>query len=313
MTGKRRFIAVIMALTFAGAAQADELCNFIDQVGNTPAETVKGDVLEENVTVGNFTIYGTQMRPPLDGFRDCVLEERTKGNGAVSRLLVCYHGEGEHGSPLPPEQFESISERLDSCTDAKGLGSGNRRMWRLRDHELQRVDLVSNNRGAHLAFIYPEGKETAQEKAVGDQVADGRPSGDSGGICAVISSMDLPAAFDDVLTFGETQQRYETVCTVPVQGAAGPGLTIQVVGAGSFEQKAAMSRDQELPLKKIEDLGQEAFLVNEADLNVLINGRTSISIKFSALYTDGRKLPHASLIEAGLTKVARAVLTSLSV
>lgn len=152
-----KFFLVSVVLTAGGTAQADELCDFVDEVANTPVEIVKGEMLDENVTAGNFTIYATQLRPPLNGFRDCVLEQRTKSDGALSRLLVCYHGQGEHGSPLPEERFNSIGERLNDCTGVRGLGHGSRRMWRLRDHDLQRIDLVSKNRGAHLGLVYPEG------------------------------------------------------------------------------------------------------------------------------------------------------------
>lgn len=259
-----------MLLGAAGAAQADELCDFVNEVAGTPVEMVKGEVLEEDVTVGNFTIYATQFRPPLSGFTDCVLEQRTKDDGALSQLLVCEHGEGEHGSPLPEARFNAIGERLNDCTDTRGVGFGGHRMWRLRDHELQRIDLVSKNRGAHLALVYPEREQTSgADDTSQEQSTAGSNTG--GGICAALGSMNLEAAFKNAVAFGDLQQRYERVCTIPVQGAAGPGMTVQVAGAGSYEQKAAMSRNQELPLKQLDDLGREAFIVNESDLNVLVS------------------------------------------
>jgi len=152
----KKYVAVAILLGLGGAAHADELCGFVDEVAATPAEAVKGEVLEKNVTAGDFTIHETALRPPLDGFRSCVLEQRTKNDGTLSRLLVCHHGDGEHGTPLPEERFTKIGERLDACTGIQSIGFGGRRMWQLSDHGLKRIDLVSEDRGARVVLVYGE-------------------------------------------------------------------------------------------------------------------------------------------------------------
>lgn len=106
-----------------------ELCDFVKEISAVSPEAIKSEVLEDNVTIANFTIYATDLRAPLDGFQTCVLEQRTKSSGDLSRLLVCHHGAGEERRPLSEERFKTIGGQLDECVGRDGLGTSSRLMW----------------------------------------------------------------------------------------------------------------------------------------------------------------------------------------
>lgn len=147
---------VLMLALAAGAARAGELCDFVKEISAVSPEAIKSEVLEDNVTIANFTIYATDLRTPLDGFQTCVLEQRTKSSGDLSRLLVCHHGAGDERHPLSEERFKTIGGQLDECVGRDGLGTSSRLMWMPPRLELKRVDLVSDKNGARLVFVYPE-------------------------------------------------------------------------------------------------------------------------------------------------------------
>lgn len=148
--------AVVLTLALAtGAARADELCDFVNEAAAASPEDIKGEILEENVTIGNFTIYDTALRAPLDGFQPCVLEQRTKSSGDLSQLLVCHHGDGDEKAPLSEERFQMIRGQINDCTGKDGIGNAGRQMWMPANLALKRVDLVSNKEGARLVFVYP--------------------------------------------------------------------------------------------------------------------------------------------------------------
>jgi len=150
-------VAVVMVLTLAaGAARADELCDFVKDVAASSPGDIKGEILEENTTAADFTIYATALHAPLEGFRPCVLEQRTKNDGELSQLLVCHHAEADEALPLPDERFEAIGARLDGCTGKKGVGFGGRLMWTRVVAGLKRIDLVSKKRGARLLFVFAQ-------------------------------------------------------------------------------------------------------------------------------------------------------------
>lgn len=121
-------------------------------------------------------------------------------------------------------------------------------------------------------------------------------------------SLDLSAAFGGALQFGEVREYPSGEgCSATVDGAEGEGLLVQRTIAGNYEAKAAYE-DQGLPFARLDGLGQEAFIVNEADLNVLIDADTALSVGISAFFFGDTEPPDAPTLEAGLVAVARAVL-----
>ena len=155
--------------------------------------------------------------------------------------------------------------------------------------------------------------QTAKESTSGDRLSDDASGSDTGeasgeGLCAVVLSVDLAAAFDGQLEFGEANDVVRgEICIIPILGAEGEGLIISLTTAGNFEQKAKF--ENQLPFKKLDSLGEEAFIVNQSDLNVLLADGTAISIGANAFWADGSP-PDGAIVESGLVEIAEAVVAS---
>jgi hypothetical protein len=70
----------------------------------------------------------------------------------------------------------------------------------------------------------------------------------------------------------------------------------------------ALDEEQDIPFSTIAGLGEEAFIVNDADLNVLIDADTALSVGLSAFFVGDVELPDPAIIGAGLVTIAAAVL-----
>jgi hypothetical protein len=125
------------------------------------------------------------------------------------------------------------------------------------------------------------------------------------GLCVAVTSVDLTAAFGGELEFGEAKDSAggET-CIVPIVGAEGEGLIVKVTTAENYAQ-LALYEDQGVPFRQIEGLGEEAFILNDADLNVLLADGTAVQ----AFFVSGSP-PDPSTIEPGLVAVAEAAIAS---
>ena len=156
-------------------------------------------------------------------------------------------------------------------------------------------------------------EESAGEASAPDQ-AGGSSDEDSGGaspegLCVAVLSVDLSAAFDQQLEFGEANDvTGREMCTVVIEGAEGEGLIVKVTSAENYELKAAYE-DEGLPFTEIESLGEEAFIVNEADLNVLLDDNTALAVSLQGFWVDGSP-PAPAVVEAGLVDVAEAIIAS---
>ena len=129
------------------------------------------------------------------------------------------------------------------------------------------------------------------------------------GLCVAVTSVDLTAAFNGELQFGEASDvTGRELCLVPIVGAEGEGLVATVTIAENYELKAGYE-DQGLPFEQIDGLGEEAFIVNDADLNVLLADGEALAIGLSAVWLSGSP-PDAAVIEAGLIEVAEAIIAS---
>ena len=134
---------------------------------------------------------------------------------------------------------------------------------------------------------------------------------DTGGVCGPLGSLDLAAAFGGTLQFGEVSEFASGAgCSAAVDGAEGEGLLVQLTIPENYEAKA-LYEEQDLPFTRLDGLGQEAFIVNEADLNVLIDADSALSVGLSAFFIGDVEVPEPSIVEAGLVAVAEAVLAGL--
>lgn len=139
----------------------------------------------------------------------------------------------------------------------------------------------------------------------------GGEASDTGRICDLLGSIELSAAFVGAIQFGEPSGSVgRDVCTVPVVGAEGEGLIVQITIAENYEAKA-LYEEQGLPFERLDGLGQEAFIVNDADLNVLLNDTESLSVGLSAFYVGETAAPAPDVIRAGLIDIATALVDGL--
>jgi hypothetical protein len=141
--------------------------------------------------------------------------------------------------------------------------------------------------------------------------SSGGEASDKGRICELVGSVDLSAAFGGAIQFGEPSGSVgRDVCTVPVVGAEGEGLIVQITIAENYEAKA-LYEDQGLPFERLDGLGQEAFIVNDADLNVLLNDTESLSVGLSAIYVGETAPPAADVVKAGLIDITTSLVEGL--
>jgi hypothetical protein len=141
--------------------------------------------------------------------------------------------------------------------------------------------------------------------------SSGGETSDKGRICDLIASVDLSAAFGGAIQFGETRgSTMVDSCTVPVVGAEGEGLIVQITIAENYEAKA-LYEDQGLPFERLDGLGQEAFIVNDADLNVLLNDTESLMVGLSAIYVGETAPPAADVVRAGLIDITTTLVEGL--
>jgi hypothetical protein len=141
--------------------------------------------------------------------------------------------------------------------------------------------------------------------------SSGGEASDKGRICDLIASVDLSAAFGGAIEFGEPSGIADRdACTVPVVGAEGEGLIVQITIAENYEAKAQYE-DQGLPFERLDGLGEEAFIVNDADLNVLLNDTESLSVGLSAIYVGETAPPAADVVRAGLIDIATSLVEGL--
>lgn len=128
-------------------------------------------------------------------------------------------------------------------------------------------------------------------------------------LCALVAGVDLEAAFDGQVTFGELDARSPKACVVPIEGADGEGLTVQLGSADVFELKLGAAEGQDVPSERL-DIGQDAVLIGNADLTVLVDGDTSLRVGLSAFFEEGL-LPPDEVLQEGVRAVAEGVLPQL--
>lgn len=128
------------------------------------------------------------------------------------------------------------------------------------------------------------------------------------GPCRSLADVDLSAAFGGALEFDDIDEfATGTGCSAAVIGAEGEGLLVQLTIPENYAAKA-LYEEQDIPFSTIAGLGEEAFIVNDADLNVLIDADTALSVGLSAFFMGDVELPDPAVIEAGLVTIAAAVL-----
>jgi hypothetical protein len=126
------------------------------------------------------------------------------------------------------------------------------------------------------------------------------------GLCAIVTAVDLEAAFDGQLTFGEARGD-ETYCALPLIDAEGEGLMVGTAGTVPIYEAKAAYADQGAPFRKVEGLGVDAFLINHAELLVRRADDSVTTVAVQAFFLD-REAPPAEVVERGLLEVGRAVL-----
>ncbi|MEZ5116150.1 MAG: hypothetical protein R2737_07770 [Candidatus Nanopelagicales bacterium] len=158
----------------------------------------------------------------------------------------------------------------------------------------------------------PAGGNAADGGGAAAAAQDAGSTGDGGAdaVCAAVESVDLSAAFGGTLTFGAPQDVTGTGrgCVAAVEGSEGEGL-IATVTTGDYYREKAKYEKQDVPFEWIDGLGEEAFLVNEADLNVLLADDSAVNVAISAFFTSGSP-PDPAVLRAGLVTVADAVVAA---
>ena len=172
-------------------------------------------------------------------------------------------------------------------------------------------DDSSDDASDDIASTGAEAPPTAPAAADASDSAGDSPAAANGSLCNPLLAVDLSTAFGGTLQFGEVSEFATSAgCTIPIAGAEGEGLLVQLTIPENYEAKA-LFEEQGFPFKSLDGLGQTAFIVNEADLNVLIDTDTALSVGLSAFFVGDVELPEPATVEAGLVAVAEAVLSGL--
>jgi len=130
------------------------------------------------------------------------------------------------------------------------------------------------------------------------------------GLCDLLGDIDLVAAFEGEMTFGEISTRSAKACVVPITGAEGEGLTVQIPGGAEFfESRLAQVEYQGLPVTRL-DLGQEAIRIGDSNVIVLVDDDTTLSIHMQAFYLEETP-PPAEVLRRGVEATAAGLMERL--
>ena len=131
------------------------------------------------------------------------------------------------------------------------------------------------------------------------------------GHCSLISPEDVSAALGDKLPLGPPEGT-DSGCKYPVQfGVDGNALAYNKLSRPNYDAFKNYENQSGVPFEYIEGLGQEAFVVNNAQVCVLLNENESLLVVAQVMaFQEALPITQEEL-KAGLIEVARKVLAGL--
>lgn len=153
---------------------------------------------------------------------------------------------------------------------------------------------------------------SAKGSAPMHEPADGETNGAETGFCSKLSRDEIEAAFGRAVSFGTSPSRQdENMCVYSIENDG--GMRQFAFGKRRIEDLENIERnyrDSSTPFEPIEGLGMEAFLVNEAQLEIRIDEASAVTLAatilvFGAEPPVGKEQVRAGLIELGRKLIGR--------
>jgi len=137
-------------------------------------------------------------------------------------------------------------------------------------------------------------------------VAKSKPS-ESAGVCALLSPEDVTAALGGKLPLAPPKT-LRSGCEYPVQfGVDGNALSYNKTSRGNYDALKHYENQSSVEFEYIAGLGQEAFIVNGAQVCILLNDEEALTVA-AQLISFGEKLPITKEeLKAGLIEIATKV------
>lgn len=129
------------------------------------------------------------------------------------------------------------------------------------------------------------------------------------GYCSLISPQDVSAALGDKLPLGLPEET-DSGCKYPVQfGVDGNVLAYNKLSRPNYDAFKNYENQSGVPFEYIEDLGQEAFVVNNAQVCVLLNDNESLLVGAQVLAFEEALPITQEELKAGLIEIARKLVS----
>jgi len=137
-------------------------------------------------------------------------------------------------------------------------------------------------------------------------VAKSKPS-EPAGMCSLVSAADVTAALGGKLPLAPPKT-LRSGCEYPVQfGIDGNALTYKKVARGHYDNLRHYENEKGAEFEFIAGLGQEAFIVNGAQVCVLLNDNEALFVS-AMVMAFGEELPITKEeLKAGLIEIATKV------
>ena len=141
--------------------------------------------------------------------------------------------------------------------------------------------------------------------------ASGLEEPEAAGFCSLISPEDVSAALGGKLPLGPPEAT-DSGCKYPVQfGVDGNALAYNKLSRPNYDAFKNYENQSGVPFEYIEGLGQEAFVVNNAQVCVLLSEDESLLVGAQVLaFQEALPITQEEL-KSGLIELARTVVTEL--
>lgn len=131
------------------------------------------------------------------------------------------------------------------------------------------------------------------------------------GYCSLISPEDVSAALGDKLPLGPPEET-DSGCKYEVQfGVDGNALAFNKLSRANYDAFKNYENQSGVPFEYIEGLGQEAFVVNNAQVCVLLSEDESLLVGAQVLAFEEALPITQDELKAGLIEIAREVVLGL--
>jgi len=148
---------------------------------------------------------------------------------------------------------------------------------------------------------------TASKAPVAAKSQPAKPAG----MCSLISSEEVVAALGGKLPLGKPRSNNNS-CEYPVRfGVDGNNLSYGRLSRGNYDAYKAYENQSGIEFEYIEGVGQEAFILNKAQVCVLLNDNDALIVA-AMVMAMGEELPISpEELKAGLIEIAGKLIEKL--